>query len=89
MEPLEPVRWGILSTARIATKVSLAIHRAAGNELVAVASRAMERAREWAGEHQVARAYGSYQALLKDPGIDAIYIPLPPSMHAESHAYIQ
>jgi len=83
MEPLEPVRWGILSTARIATKVSLAIHRAAGNELVAVASRAMERAREWAGEHQVARAYGSYQALLEDPGIDAIYIPLPPSMHAE------
>lgn len=77
------VRWGILSTARIATKVSRAIKMAAGVELVAVASRTCDRAEAWAKEHQVPRAYGSYDALLDDPEVEAIYIPLPPSMHAQ------
>ena len=77
------VRWGILSTARIATKVSRAINLASNAELVAVASRTEERAEGWASEHGVGRAYGNYQALLEDAEIDAIYIPLPPSIHAE------
>ena len=78
-----PVRWGILSTANIATKVAKAIHLAANAELVAVASRTEARAATWAEEHNVAAAYGTYDALLADDSLDAIYIPLPPSLHAE------
>ena len=77
------VGWGILSTANIATKVSRAIHLADNATLVAIASRTAERAKSWAVAHRVNRAYGDYIALLQDPEIDAVYIPLPPSMHAE------
>lgn len=82
-EAKQNVRWGILSTARIATKVARAINLADGAELTTIASRTEERAKSWASEHDVERAYGSYEALLEDPEIDAIYNPLPPSMHAE------
>ena len=78
-----PIRWGILGAADIATKVNRAIMRAEGAETVAIASRSAERARVWAEKHSVPRSFGSYQALLDDPEIDAVYIPLPPSMHAE------
>lgn len=81
--PKQKVRWGILSTARIADKVSRAIRLAENAELAAIASRTEERARGWALEHGVDRAYGNYNALLDEPDIDAVYIPLPPSMHAE------
>ncbi len=77
------VKWGILSTARIATKVAEAIQQAQGAELVAVASRDASRAADWAKQHRVSTSYGSYEALLDDPAIDAVYIPLPPSLHAE------
>ena len=77
------IRWGILSTARIAAKVCGAIHRAEGAEAVAVASRDAERARRWAAEHGVGRSHGSYEELLGDPDVDAVYIALPPSLHAE------
>jgi predicted dehydrogenase len=77
------IRWGVLSTARIATKVCRAMHRAEGAEVVAVASRDAERARRWAAEHDVGRSYGSYEQLLEDGELDAVYIALPPSMHAE------
>ena len=77
------VRWGILSTANIATKLARAINLADGAELMAIASRTEERAKRWASEHGVKTAYGNYAALLEDPEIDAIYNPLPPSMHAE------
>lgn len=82
-ESKNPVRWGILSTASIATKVARAINLAQNAELVAVASRTEERAAAWAQKHNVPIAYGTYDALLSDPSLDAIYIPLPPSMHAE------
>jgi predicted dehydrogenase len=77
------IRWGVLSTARIAAKVCRAMHRAEGAEAAAVASRDAERARRWAAEQGVGRSYGSYQELLADAEIDAVYIALPPSMHAE------
>jgi predicted dehydrogenase len=80
---IAPVRWGILGTAKIANKVGPAIKAAAGAELTAIASRSLERARQWAGEYGVPRAYGSYEELLADPEIEAVYIPLPPSLHAE------
>ncbi len=82
-EVKQNIRWGILSTARIATKVARAINLADGAELTTIASRKEERAKMWASEHDVGIAYGNYEALLEDPEIDAIYNPLPPSMHAE------
>jgi len=80
---MSDIRWGILGTARIATKVAEAIHNASGSQLVGIASRDENRASQWAAEHDVAKTYGSYQSLLDDDDIDAIYIPLPPSMHHE------
>ena len=77
------VRWGVMSTARIATKVRKAIQQTEGAKLSAVASRSADRAAAWAKEHGADRSYGDYQALLDDDELDAIYIPLPPSMHAE------
>ncbi len=79
----EPIRWGILSTANIATKVGSAIQSATNADLLAIASRCENKAREWAEVKGVPKYYGSYDSLLNDEEIDAIYIPLPPSMHAE------
>ena len=82
-ETKSSVRWGILSTANIATKVARAIHLAQDADLIAVASRTEARAATWAQEHNIPTAYGTYAALLADESLDAIYIPLPPSLHAE------
>lgn len=76
------IRWGILSTANIATKVARAVHLARNAELIAIASRDETRASAWAAQHNVPNAYGTYDALLADETIDAVYIPLPPSHHA-------
>ncbi|HEX2907565.1 MAG TPA: Gfo/Idh/MocA family oxidoreductase [Phototrophicaceae bacterium] len=78
------IRWGILSTARIGrNSVIPGIHQSNNGEVVAVASRDRERAQTFAAEVQIPRAYGSYEELLADPDIDAIYNPLPNSEHAE------
>ena len=82
-ETKPPVRWGILSTANIAKKIARAINLSSNAELIAIASRTEERAISWAKNHNVPIAYGSYHELLSDDTIDAVYIPLPPSMHAE------
>ena len=79
----QTVRWGVLGTASIATKLSRAIRRAEGAELLGIASRSLERAEEWASTHKAGRAYGSYADMIGDPEIDAVYMPLPPSMHLE------
>lgn len=78
-----PVKWGILSTANIGKKVGKAINQSHNAELVAIASRTEERATSWAKDHNIPIAYGNYDALISDPTLDVIYIPLPPSMHAE------
>ncbi len=77
------IRWGVLGTARIATKVGTAIQAAENAQLDAIGSRSIERAAEWANDYDVSKRYGSYQHVLDDPDIDAVYIPLPPSMHRE------
>lgn len=77
------VRFGILGTARIAEKVAAAIRTAPSARLSVIGSRDIDRARGWAAAHGVERALGSYQAVLDDPEVDAVYIPLPPSMHAD------
>ena len=77
------VLWGILGTARIATKVAAAIDATEGSEVIAVASRSQERADFWSRQHGIAGSYGSYEALIDDPQVEAVYVPLPPSLHAE------
>ncbi|HEU5012748.1 MAG TPA: Gfo/Idh/MocA family oxidoreductase [Roseiflexaceae bacterium] len=79
-----PVRWGVLSTANIGRAAVIpAIHGARNSTLVAVASRDGERARAFADANTIPQAYGSYEALLAADDIDAVYIPLPNSMHKE------
>jgi xylose dehydrogenase (NAD/NADP) len=75
------VRWGILSTARINGAVIAGIRVAAGAELVAVASRDEATAVAYATAQGIPRAHGSYEALLADPEIDAVYVPLPNALH--------
>jgi predicted dehydrogenase len=78
------LRWGILSTADIARKkVIPGIQRADRCEVVAIASRDGETARRVAGELGIPRWHGSYEALLADDEVDAVYIPLPNHLHAE------
>lgn len=77
------LRWGILGTARINRALIPPLRASARNELVAVASRDLERARAYAAEWGIPRAFGSYEALLADPEIDVIYNPLPNSLHPE------
>jgi predicted dehydrogenase len=78
------VRWGILSTADIAlTKVIPGLRRSPRSEVLAIASREDGRATDVASRLSIERAYGSYEALLADPEIDAVYIPLPNHLHAE------
>jgi predicted dehydrogenase len=76
------VRWGVLSTASIAVETVIpGIQKAAGCEVVAIASRDGGRAREVAHRLGIPRAHDSYEALLADPDIDAVYIPLPNHLH--------
>ncbi|HEX7345274.1 MAG TPA: Gfo/Idh/MocA family oxidoreductase [Candidatus Limnocylindrales bacterium] len=78
------LRWGILSTADIGVrKVIPGIRRAARCEVVAIASRDGAAARAAADRLDIATAHGSYDALLADPDVDAVYIPLPNHLHAE------
>jgi predicted dehydrogenase len=83
MAAIEPVRWGILSTAHINRLVIPGLQASPDTELLAVASRDESRARQYAEQRGIPRAYGSYEALLADPDIEAVYISLPNSMHVE------
>jgi D-xylose 1-dehydrogenase (NADP+, D-xylono-1,5-lactone-forming) len=74
------MRWGILSTANIGRKL-IAGARDAGVELVAVGSRDEARGRAFADEFGIPRVHGSYEALLADDDVEAIYNPLPNSLH--------
>jgi len=81
---MSALRWGVLSTADIArSKVIPGMRRAARTEVAAIASRDGRRAREVAAELGIATAHDSYEALLADPAVDAVYIPLPNHLHAE------
>jgi D-xylose 1-dehydrogenase (NADP+, D-xylono-1,5-lactone-forming) len=79
----EPVRWGILSTAHINRLVIPPAKESSKVELVAVASRNQEAADEYARKWEIQRAHGTYEALLADPDVEAIYISLPNSLHVE------
>jgi predicted dehydrogenase len=76
------LRFGILSTAKIGTqKVIPAMQRGQFTEVVAIASRNLARAEDAAGKLDIPRAYGSYEELLADPEVDAVYNPLPNHLH--------
>lgn len=77
------IRWGVLSTASIGVrKVLPAMMQGQFSEVVAIASRDSIKARETAAELGIAKAYGSYEELIADPDVDAIYNPLPNQLHA-------
>jgi predicted dehydrogenase len=80
---MEPVKWGIVSTANINRKVIPGAHASNEVELVGVASRDRAKADAYAQEWKIPRAYGSYEALLDDPEIEAVYISLPNTLHVE------
>jgi predicted dehydrogenase len=77
------VKWGLLSTARINRLFIAGARRSPDLEIVAVASRDRSRVERYAREHGIDRAHGSYEALLADPEVEVLYIPLPNSMHVE------
>ena len=77
------LRWGLVSTAKINGAVIGPIRDAARSELVGIASRNAARAGAYAEEHAIPKSYGSYEAMFDDPAIDAVYISLPNSLHAE------
>lgn len=68
----ERVRWGILSTALISTRLCEAMKASRNATPLAVCSRSVGKAREWADKHGVERAYGSYDELLDDPDVEAV-----------------
>ena len=83
-QPSTTLRWGVLSTAKIAREAVIpAIRRSAHGAVVAIASRTPDHAAAVADELDIPASYGSYEELLADDDVDAVYIPLPNHLHAE------
>jgi len=79
-----PVRWGIISTANIArTELIPAMQASPWCEVSAIGSRTLAGAEQCAREFGIPRAYGSYEAVIEDPEIEAIYIPVPNHLHID------
>ena len=78
------VRWGVLGSARVALAVTMpGIARSRNGRILAVASRSSDRARELSEQFSIERVYGGYGELLRDADVEAVYIPLPNSLHKE------
>jgi len=78
----EKLRWGVLSTANIGLKKVLpAMQQGRYTTVTAIASRDLKKARDAAAALNIPKAYGSYEELLADPEVDAIYNPLPNQLH--------
>jgi predicted dehydrogenase len=79
---MDKVKWGVLGVANIATmKVIPAMQRGALTEVAGIASRSLAKAQQAAARLGIPRAYGSYEEMLADPGIEAVYNPLPNHLH--------
>ena len=79
---MSKISWGILSCADIGLRAVVpALRKSSNAQIVAIASRDLARAQKAAAEHEIPRAYGNYLDLLTDPGVEAVYIPLPNSEH--------
>ncbi|MBT8399527.1 MAG: Gfo/Idh/MocA family oxidoreductase [Rhodothermia bacterium] len=81
---MKKIRWGILSTGRIAHKFASDFRHAEGGELVAVASRSKTKADAFAQEYEIPKAFVSYQQMIESPDIDAVYIATPHTLHLEN-----
>lgn len=81
------IRWGVLGPGGIANAFAAAVTTATRSTVTAVGSRSVERAREFANRHGIARAHGSYADLVSDPDVDAVYIASPHSEH-RAHALL-
>ncbi|MCB2177545.1 MAG: Gfo/Idh/MocA family oxidoreductase [Actinomycetales bacterium] len=82
-----PLRWGVLGPGGIAHKLADNVARFTSGEVVAVGSRSIERAERFAAELGVPQAYGSYEALVADPAVQAVYVASPHSEHRD-HALL-
>jgi predicted dehydrogenase len=82
-----PIRWGIVAPGWIAEQFTDTVHRSTRSRVVAVGSRSLERAQRFAATYGVDRAYASYDQLVSDPEIDAVYVASPHSHHHE-HALL-
>lgn len=76
-----PLRWGVLAPGFIAGKWVEAVRTHTGQQVVAAGSRSLDRAQGFAGAHGIERAHGSYEALVDDPAVDAVYVASPHSHH--------
>ena len=81
MSAAGPLRWGLLSTARINDAILAGAAATPAARVTAVASRDRNRAESYAHAHDLERAHGSYEALLADPDVDAVYVSLPNGLH--------
>lgn len=88
-DPLDApvIRWGVLAPGGIAHRWTAALHARTTSRVVAAGSRSLERAQAFATEFGAQRAYGSYESLVDDPEVDAVYIASPHSQHRE-HALL-
>ncbi len=78
----QKIRWGVLSTANIGLKKVLpAMQRGQYSTVTAIASRDLAKAKQAAAALGIPTAYGSYEELIADPNVDAIYNPLPNQLH--------
>jgi len=80
---MQKLRWGILGTGMISRRLAKALQTSQTGTLLAVASRGEEKAKEFAAEFSVAKAYASYDELLADPEVDAVYVAVPHPDHAK------
>ena len=79
----KPLRWGILGTGNIAKQFAAGLKTAHRSSIVAVGSRASDSAARFAQDFALGSHHGSYDALINDPAVDAIYLSLPNSFHHE------
>ena len=80
------MKWGILATGNIATKFvkTISAMAAEGESVVAVGSRSLEKAKDFVKTHGISKAYGSYEELLADSEVEAVYIATPNNLHEEN-----
>ena len=81
---MDIIRWGIIATGKIAHSFAADLTITPGAQLVAVGSRTMASAQEFAATHGVARAYGSYEEVAADPVVDVVYVATPHTFHPEN-----
>ncbi|MDQ3441315.1 MAG: Gfo/Idh/MocA family oxidoreductase, partial [Planctomycetota bacterium] len=77
------LRWGILGTGNIAGQFAAGVKSSRRSVITAAGSRRLDTVRKFATQHEIPRVYGSYDELLADPEVDAVYNALPNSLHHE------